>query len=370
MNGICRRVFPILLLGIGACAANSARVPVSPLRYTAYVANEASDIVTRLVFDPASGITAERRIIMGSPGRIEGPHGLAVSPDARHWYVALAHGRPNGSVARYSVGGDTAVARVAVGAFPQSLALTHDGQYLFVANNNLHGGASGVSVIYTQTMTEVARPTTCAEPMSGAVSSTRSRYYSVCAASDQLVEIDTRSFQVTRRFSLAPGREAPIPTAARETGRRTARDGGCIPSAVEAGRGVRADVVYVACTRSGEVLEIDAKLWTVARRFKAPDGPVALRLDATAATLFVAMSTDSAIAVIDLVTGDERGRVRTSQAGPREIALTTDGRYLFVTNEGAGTARGTVDVIDTATLRRVAAVAVEYTPGGVALLPR
>jgi hypothetical protein len=35
--------------------------------------------------------------------------------------------------------------------------------------------------------------------------------YSGCMMDDQLVEIDTRTFKVSRRFSVAKGKEGPLP---------------------------------------------------------------------------------------------------------------------------------------------------------------
>ncbi len=142
MKHLGRSLVPIVLLSAAvspACAPRATALPTPPASYIGYVANEASDVVSRILFSPSSGIAVQRRVGVGAMGRIEGPHGVAVSPDGSSWFVSLAHGSPNGRVARYSAAGDTLVARVTVGLFPESITLTPDGRYLFVANSDLQG---------------------------------------------------------------------------------------------------------------------------------------------------------------------------------------------------------------------------------------
>jgi hypothetical protein len=141
-----------------ACTAHQTRSAraTPPTAYTAYVANEASDLVDRVVFTPGAGLTLQKSIGIGQPGHIVGPHGLVTSPDGRFWFVTLAHGIPTGSVVKYSSASDTMIAHVSVGAFPETVAITPDGQYLFIANNDMNArdgapGVSGVSIIFAAT---------------------------------------------------------------------------------------------------------------------------------------------------------------------------------------------------------------------------
>jgi DNA-binding beta-propeller fold protein YncE len=85
--------------------------------------------------------------------------------------------------------------------------------------------------------------------------------------------------------------------------------------------------------------------------------------------LLVTLHADSAVAVIDLASGTERGRINVAQKSPHGVAITSDGRYAFVTTEGGGAARGTVDVIDLSSARRVSSVEVGYSPGSIDILP-
>jgi DNA-binding beta-propeller fold protein YncE len=348
--------------------------------YSAYIANEASDLVTRVVFTPGGGLFVQDNTGVGSPGRIVGPHSVATAPDGRQWFVSLSHGVPTGRLARYSVAGDTLLGSVAVGRFPETIAIAPDGQYLFVTNRDqARGVVSGISVVYAATLTEVARPSTCARPRGGRLNERGTKHYSVCGAGEQLVEIDTRTFQVTHRFGLTVGGEGTLPLNQRDGGRtfgsgrrgaRNADPAACVPSWVEPGRGAFAGFVYVACSARDEILEIDAQQWRVTRRFADVPHPYALDTDPAGTLLLATLRADSAVAVIDLATGAARARLQTSQASPHSIAITPDGRYAFVTSEGVGMTRGAVDVLDLRTLRRVESIAVGYGPGGVAVLPR
>jgi YVTN family beta-propeller protein len=155
---------------------------------------------------------------------------------------------------------------------------------------------------------------------------------------------------------------------ARGAARAVATSPACEPEWVEPGRALRTRVLYVSCRRSHEIVEIDSHTWRVLRRFATGAAPGTIMSDAAGTTLFATLRADSAIAVIDLATGLVRERISTSQASPHGLAVTSDGAYLFVTNEGAGTAKGSVDVIDVRTLRRVATAPLGYAPGGIGIL--
>src|SRR5262247_2543319 len=89
--------------------------------YYVYVASEAADKIALIRFGPGAAIV-EREITTGlMPTDIDGPHGLAISPDKAYYYVSIAHGQPNGSVWKYSTKDDKLVGRVTLGMFPATL---------------------------------------------------------------------------------------------------------------------------------------------------------------------------------------------------------------------------------------------------------
>src|SRR5687768_5430111 len=80
--------------------------------YLVYVLSEAADKISLIRFGPG-GTRVEREFATGDmPTDIDGPHGLAVSPDKKLYYVSIAHARPFGSVWKYSTSGDRVLGRV------------------------------------------------------------------------------------------------------------------------------------------------------------------------------------------------------------------------------------------------------------------
>jgi len=202
-----------------ACASPGAGVPqdrTAALRleppsrdYLVFAASEATDEIVLIRFGP-EGARVERRHYTGfNPAEPDGPHGLAVAPDGRHYYVTTAHGTPNGYLWKYSAEDDGLVGRVELGLFPASLQISPDGFWAYVVNFNLHGDMvpSSVSIVSTNEMLEVARLTTCAMPHGSRLDPTGARHYSVCMMDEMLVEIDARGFQVVRHFMLTEGQE-------------------------------------------------------------------------------------------------------------------------------------------------------------------
>ncbi len=379
-----------------------------PMEYRLYVANESSDIVSRVVFRPGVGAEVEKEIPVGiMPADNDGAHGLTVSPDGAFWYLTIAHGTPYGYVWKFAAGPDTLVARAAAGLFPATMGITPNGQFLIVANFNLHGDMvpSDLSVVHTPTMTQMSRVTTCLMPHGSRVNASGSLQYSACMHSDQLVEFDLAKLEVSRRFSLAPGREGGLDARDRgTTGHGMAVPGGseavaagaagraggsqsamrddnadmgamagmagdgpvCSPTWAEPGAGAFADrVVYVACNRNDEILEIDALEWTVRRRFATGTAPYNLDVTADGALLVATLKGERAVAVISLESGEELARLATTQPITHGVATSPDGRYAFVSNEAIGATPGTLDVFDLATLERVATAELRYQPGGI-----
>src|SRR4051794_4774652 len=73
----------------------------------ALVASEAVDQITVVGFGP-SGIRAERTATTGMmPADVDGPHGVAVSPDGKYYYVSTAHGTPSGYLWKYALANDS-----------------------------------------------------------------------------------------------------------------------------------------------------------------------------------------------------------------------------------------------------------------------
>src|SRR6185436_324259 len=177
--------------------------------YLVYVLSESADKISLVRFGP-NGAKVDHDLITGSmPADIDGPHGLAISRDRQVYYVSLAHGRPFGSVWKYSTKDDSVLGQVTLGLFPATMDLSADGSLLYVVNFNLHGdmAPSTVSVVATEPMLEVARIQTCTMPHGSRLNAQGTMHYSACMMDDLLVEIDTHKMKVSRHFLLTKGKE-------------------------------------------------------------------------------------------------------------------------------------------------------------------
>src|SRR5438045_8434221 len=92
-----------LALYVIACLSTPVRAQrTSDQDYLVYVVSESSDKVSLVRFGPA-GARVERSFETGlMPTDIDGPHGVAVSPDKKLYYVSLGHGRPFGPALKFS----------------------------------------------------------------------------------------------------------------------------------------------------------------------------------------------------------------------------------------------------------------------------
>jgi len=364
-----------------ALAASGAGAQAPAKDYLLFVGAEATDQVHLVRFGP-QGAKVERTNVVGmmltDP---DGPHGVAVSPDGRYYYVTTAHGTPYGHLWKFATRGDSVAGRVQLGSFPATLQVSPDGAYAYVVNFNLHGDMvpSSVSVVSTDEMVEVARITTCTMPHGSRLNAEGTKHYSACMMDDALVEIDTRTLEVSRHFLLGKGSEhgmAGAPAAGAAGGH--AAHGSAPPpaGAAPAARAVSCSPtwaqpsadgkkVYVACSKANDVVEVDAATWAMTRRINAGEGVYNLAATRDGRLLVATNKRGQSVSVIDLRSGKEAARIPTSRRIPSGVAISRDDRYAFVTLEGVGSEPGTVEVIDLATLKRVAAVDVGQMAGGI-----
>ncbi|MDQ3697832.1 MAG: YncE family protein [Gemmatimonadota bacterium] len=360
----------------------SGRALASPTQdYLVYVASEAADQIALVRFGPG-GARVEREIPVGiTPTEPDGPHGLALSPDGRFYYVTTAHGTPFGSLWKYATDGDSVVGRVELGNFPATMQVTPDGEYVYVVNFNLHGDMvpSSVSVVAAEAMAEVARVPTCVMPHGSRINSAGTKQYSACMMDDMLIEIDTRTFAVARHFMLTKGKELGMPGGPRHATASTGHaghdmgghgmtaptpgDAGCSPTwAQPSPNGAK---LFVACNKSSEIVEIDVESWRLTRRFPAGDGVYNLATTSDGRLLIATNKRGQSVSVFDAANARELARIPTKRKVVHGVVVSPDDRYAFVSVEGIGAEPGTVEVIDLGALRTVATVDVRQQAGGI-----
>ncbi|MGQ0714291.1 MAG: YncE family protein [Gemmatimonadaceae bacterium] len=353
--------------------------------YLVYVVAESADEIALIRFGPKGG-SVDHRLTTGiMPADVDGPHGIAVSPDGRYYYVSIAHGTPFGTVWKYTTHGDTVKGRVELGNFPATMQTTPDGEFLYVVNFNLHGDPvpSSVSVVATEEMVEVARTTTCVMPHGSRINPQGTKQYSACMMDDMIVEIDTRTFGVARHFMVTKGKEhgeagpphldmaagshqheasghgmtPPAPKGA------PAGDDVCSPTWVQpSADGSR---IYVACNKSSDIVEIDAASWTMTRRIPAGPGVYNLAVTSDGRLLIGTNKRGQSVSIIDLATGRELAQVPTKRKVVHGAVVSPDNRYVFISVEGIGSEPGTVEMIDLASFKTIATVDVGQQAGGI-----
>ena len=348
--------------------------------YLVYVLSEAADKISLVRFGP-EGIRIDHEIDTGDmPVDIDGPHGIVVSPDRQFYFVSIAHGRPFGTVWKYSTKNDTVLGKTTLGYFPATMDITPDGNFLFVVNFNLHGDMvpSSVSVVSTQTMTEVARIQTCTMPHGSRLNAQGTKQYSACMMDDMLVEIDTRTLKAARHFVVTKGHEQGIDGPPRKEATSTAMhsmhgghgseapkpgDVSCSPTWAEPSPDGAS--VFVACNASSEIVEVNANTWKLVRRIPARPGVYNLDITHDGQRLIATNKRDQSVSIYDLKTGKELARVPTKRKVLHGVVVTPDDRYAFITVEGVGSEPGTVEVIDLAALKTVATLDVASGAAGI-----
>jgi DNA-binding beta-propeller fold protein YncE len=347
--------------------------------YLVYVVCESADKIALIRFG-SKGAKVDKLIETGAmPSDIDGPHGVVVSRDKQFYYVSLGHGRPFGSVWKYSTKDNSVLGTVTLGFFPATMDISQDGGLLYVVNFNLHGDMvpSSVSVVATEPMIEVARVPTCVMPHGSRINPQGTKQYSACMMNDLLVEIDTNSLRVSRHFVVTKGKEmgmSGLPAAhsmlsgpshdVGSHGMEPPRPGDTSCSPTWAQPSADGRFVYVACNKSDEIVEVDAASWKVTRRIGARAGVYNLAVTKDD-RLISTNKRDQSVSVYDLKSGRELARIPTKRRVIHGAVVSPDNRYAFISVEGIGSEPGTVEVIDLVALKTVATVDLPEQAAGI-----
>lgn len=376
---------PVIVIGLVAFISGGAFSQTKPDRdYLVYVVSESADKIALIRFGP-HGARIDHQLDTGDmPVDIDGPHGIVISPDRRFYYVSIAHGRPFGTIWKYATKDDQVLGKTTLGYFPATVDITPDGAFLFVVNFNLHGDMvpSSVSVVSTAAMAEIARIQTCTMPHGSRLNPQGTKQYSACMMDDMLVEIDTRTLKVARHFIVTKGKEMgltgapkllPADAMAAMPGMKDMGghgleppkpgDNSCAPTWAQPS--ADGSLIYVACNKSSEILEVNASDWKLVRRLPARAGVYNLGVTHDGTRLLATNKRDQSISVYDLPSGKELARLPTKRKVLHGVVVSPDDLYAFVTVEGVGSEPGTVEIIDLKALKTVATVDVGAEAAGV-----
>ena len=354
-------VFALAILA--PLTASAAAEPKA--EYYVYVCAESDDTVDLVKFGPDGGELLKRVPVGVFPNEIEGPHGIRVHPNGRHWFVSIAHGLPYGSIFKYETGTDLSVADTQAGLFPASMDINPLTGFLFVVNFNLHGDMvpSTMSVIDTVSMSEIAQVEHGIMPHGSRFGPDGKYSYSVGMMSDDLIEIDSIQLKVSRKLLLTKNDAAPAHHGAGHA------DGDHAQMAVTkptwAQPHPEKPLVYVALQGVDQVVEVDLEKWKIVRRFSTRKGPYNLGVSPDGRILVVTEKLNHSVALWDTKSGKELANVETTRRLPHGVAMSPDSRFAFISVEGVGGDPGTVEVFDLQLLERVAAIDVGKQGSGI-----
>jgi len=355
---------PIILCALLSCGLG-ARCGAPPAKeYWVKLVCESADRIATVKFGPGGAVvekTTETRILQSD---ISGPHGIAFSPDKKNFFVTIGHGRPYGTALKYETATDHVVKQVTLGLFPATADVTPDGNFLFAVNFNLHGDPvpSSVSVVDTNEMVEVARISTCIMPHGSRIARDGRHQYSACMMNDLLVEIDAESMKVSRSFRVSAGKEQGFTGMPQE--KMEHHEGMTMPmnmagitcSPTWAQPSSDGSRVYVACNKSNEIVEVDAKEWKLVRRIPAGNGVYNLGVTSDGKLLLATNKRDASVSIYDAASAKELARLPTKRKVVHGVVVSPDNLFAFFTVEGIGEQPGTVEIVDLEAKKIVAEV--------------
>ncbi|MGH7509972.1 MAG: YncE family protein [Gemmatimonadales bacterium] len=340
--------------------------------YQVGVVSESGDIVTWLR-PSGDSLVLDRVVPVGiMPSSIDGPHHIAVAPDRKSYYITIAHGTPFGSLWKLDTAGDSLIGRAQVELFPTTISLTPDGQFAFVANSDFHGDhprENVVSVIHTPTMNKITDIPACDMPHGVRVNHRGTRVYLSCMHSDEILQLDMATFRIARR--AATGRGHPVATTGPAhhgpAGSSSAvGEKACSPTYVSVSPDD--ERLYVACNNGNTLQVWNAAELTQVREIPVGKGAYNVEPSPDGKLVIVTNKKDQSISLVDAASLKEVARIPTSKKIVHGVAYSPDGRLAYVTCESIGADSGSVEVIDLAARKRVAAYAIPRQPTGIAVL--
>jgi DNA-binding beta-propeller fold protein YncE len=365
-----KSLIPIALLA-SLVALSSPAAASDPIThdYFVYVAAESDDAVFLIKYGPDGGEVVRRINVGIYPTETEGPHGVRVSPDGRHWYVSIAHGRPYGYVFKYETGDDITVDDVMAGLFPATMDISPSTGLIFAVNFNLHGDMvpSDVSVIDSVSMTEIARIDQGVMPHGSRTSPDGKFHYSVGMMDDTLYEIDVMQLKMGRTLNLATG----------ESGTGSGHHKGHGKGGHEMDHSKPAvkptwvqphpqtPFVYVALQGASQIAEVSLDDWKITRRFNTQKGPYNVAITPDGKILLTTCKPDNSTAIWDIASGKELASVPASRRITHGVTVSPDSRLAFVSVEGLNDEPGTVDVIDLQSFKVLASIDVGKQASGI-----
>ncbi|HVW08647.1 MAG TPA: beta-propeller fold lactonase family protein [Bryobacteraceae bacterium] len=290
--------------------------------------------------------TATKAIVAAIP--LPGnPSGVAITPDGNVAYVSLAHTATGerardsaNTVAVVSTVTGSVIAKIRVGEEPHGLAITPDGQFVYV------GDSSGnfVRVISTATNSLVTAIAVGKRPENVAVTPDGSLVYTANELSGTVSMIRVATNAVVNTISVGSGCD----------GLAIAPDGA---------------FVYTSDAVSGTVSVIDTAANAVAATIPTGLNPHGIAITPDGKFVYVVSGTAAAgffVSAIDTATDTVVAQIPESAGGAQaQLAVSPDGGRIYVSDPGSDT----LTVIATAADAVIDAIPMGHAPGTIVFAP-
>ena len=306
------------------------------------------------ILDAASGRQLDVRSVDRRRGETDEPHGVAVSPDAAHWYVTVSHGSP--TLWKYESEGDRLVGRVDLEARGAArVGITPDGALGFVPDylRDPDGSSGEIVVVRLSDLSILARAELCAAPHHAAPDPTGQWVAVTCAWGDEIVLVDAATLEPSTRFAVG---DDPGPA-----GRPRHRP-------MNAVWGPGGDRLYVTLMGSDQVRVFDR---TGSLIDAVGVGTAPAQLDRFDSTIVVANRGDLSISVLDTEPRLQlRRRIELPGADhPHGVTMDGTGSVAYVAYEGTTETSGGVIAVDLDTGRELWRTELGSYVLGIARLP-
>lgn len=339
--------------------------------YHLYVAAESEDKVYQVSFDADQQKGSINDIIsVGEfPTETEGPHGINVGLDGKYWYLSVAHGNPYGWLYKFKTGTNEFITRTELGMFPATMEISKSTGLLYVVNFNLHGDMepSTVSVVDPEAMEVIADIPTGIMPHGSRITDDGKFQYHVSMMTDELMEIDTRQMEITRRLNVAENNQKHTNTTIDKAKENHNGNQPPLAKPTWADPHPTKKMVYVANNGSDEIVEVDTDEWQIERRFKTETGtaPYNLEVSNDGKYLVASYKGQGTTGIWSLEEGTEAATIQNSRKVTHGVAISPDSKYAFISVEGIGGEPGSIDVINLDTQKRAAVIEVGKQAGGI-----
>ena len=260
---------------------------------------------------------------------VQGAFGVAVRPDGLRAYVASFF---SSSVSVINTSTNEVVATVAVGDYPQWVAVSADGSRVYVAS-----GDGSVSVINTTTNTS-ALVGSVDSPAGVAVSPDGSRLYVANSSSDSVSVLNTATSAVVTTVAVG---DVPLGVAVSPDGSR----------------------LYVANSSSDSVSVLNTATNMVVTTVAVGRHPWGVAVSPDGSRVYATNDGGSSVSVLNTATNTVVATVSVD-SNPIGVAVSPDGSRVY-----AASGSGSMSVIDTATNTVVATVLFATNSMGVAASP-